>query len=267
MARARNIKPSFFQNEELGELSPIERLFFIGLWTVADYKGCVELRPKRLKVQILPYDDCDIEKIVINLDKSGVIRNYSVQGVRYIKIINFERHQNPHKNEREAGSDIPDISTESLCCNGNGSIEINPEQDGTDPADSLFPITDSPFPIAETPNKEKRQTATRLPTDWQPDQEYLAFCRTARPDLDPHKVADSFRDYWISAPGTKGKKQDWMATWRNWVRNQRQERPQTLNFMDDRKNTLDQLTGRNKHGQRTEIDITAESSRVAGFLD
>ena len=114
---------------------------------------------------------------------------------------------------------------------------------------------------------EKKATATRLPTDWQPDHAYLSFCSSERPDLDPHKVADSFRDYWLGAPGAKGRKQDWMATWRNWVRNQRQERPQTLNYMDDRKNTLDQLTGRNRHGQHTEIDITAESTRVTGFLD
>lgn len=142
----------------------------------------------------------------------------------------------------------------------------------------IEPVQDASSVLAECNTEERRgeenrdrveqkATATRLPTDWMPDQSYLAFCRTERPDLDPHKLADSFRDYWISVPGAKGKKQDWMATWRNWVRNQRQERPQTINYMDDRKNTLDQLTGRNKHGQRTEIDITAESTRVAGFLD
>jgi hypothetical protein len=104
MARSRNIKPGFFQNEQLGELAPIERLAFIGMWTIADFKGCLEFRPKRLKVQLMPYDDCDFENIAINLDKSGLIRNYSVQGRRYIKIINFTRHQNPHKNERDAGA-------------------------------------------------------------------------------------------------------------------------------------------------------------------
>ncbi len=50
MARARNIKPGFFQNEELAELEPIDRLAFIALWTVCDYKGCLEYRPKRLKI-------------------------------------------------------------------------------------------------------------------------------------------------------------------------------------------------------------------------
>jgi hypothetical protein len=34
-------------------------------------------------------------------------------------------------------------------------------------------------------------------------------------------IADRFRDYWVSVPGGKGRKLDWAATWRNWVRNER----------------------------------------------
>jgi hypothetical protein len=109
MARARNIKPSFFQNEVLGEVDPLIRLFFIGLWTVADYKGCLEFRPKRLKAQILPYDDFDIEKAVNILTEDGFIRAYFIQEKSYLKITNFEKHQSPHKNEREQGSEIPDF--------------------------------------------------------------------------------------------------------------------------------------------------------------
>ena len=147
MARARNIKPQFFTNDELSELPPLARLLFIGLWTIADFKGCFEYKPKRLKVQLLPYDDCDIEQLVSALDKSGFISIYSVQGQRYIKVINFSKHQNPHKNEREGGSAIPDISLSDEKKPENSdnlqNIEINREQDGTDRADSLNLIPDS----------------------------------------------------------------------------------------------------------------------------
>ena len=47
MARSRNIKPAFFENELLGELPPLDRLSFIAMWTIADFKGCFEYRPKR----------------------------------------------------------------------------------------------------------------------------------------------------------------------------------------------------------------------------
>ena len=87
MARARNIKPGFFQNEELAELAPIDRLAFIALWTVCDYKGCLEYRPKRLKIQLLPYDDIDIEKTIKNLESMGFVQVYQVNNENYIKII------------------------------------------------------------------------------------------------------------------------------------------------------------------------------------
>lgn len=49
MARARNIKPAFFMNDELAEIDPLGRLLFIGLWTIADREGRLEDRPARHK--------------------------------------------------------------------------------------------------------------------------------------------------------------------------------------------------------------------------
>ncbi|QPF33237.1 hypothetical protein H0S56_06245 [Acinetobacter lwoffii] len=170
MARARNIKPAFFTNDELSELSPLARLLFIGLWTIADYKGCFEYKPKRLKVQLLPYDDCDIEQLVSALDKSRFISIYSVQGQTYGKVLNFNKHQNPHKNEKEKGSDIPDIELRddvdginSIQNNGLENIENNHDKNGTahdqnetDPADSLNLIPDSLNPDSLNLNTENR---------------------------------------------------------------------------------------------------------------
>lgn len=64
-------------------------------------------------------------------------------------------------------------------------------------------------------------TATRLPPDWQPSDTDLDFCHRERPDLDPLHVASRFRDYWVGVGGAKGRKVDWPATWRNWVRNEK----------------------------------------------
>lgn len=143
MARARNIKPSFFQNDALGELPALARLLFIGMWTISDFKGCLEFRPKRIKAQLLPYDDCDVEELTINLDKSGFVSIYSVTGSKYIKIINFEKHQNPHKNEKESGSEIPDITKKDNEINDLTEDGTTRDKNGTDRADSLFLIPDS----------------------------------------------------------------------------------------------------------------------------
>lgn len=107
MARTRNIKPGFFTNEYLSELSPLARLLFIGLWCYADREGRLEDRPKRLKVDILPYDDCDIDELLNALANSPdkFILRYEVDGKRYIQIANFLKHQNPHI--KEPASTIP----------------------------------------------------------------------------------------------------------------------------------------------------------------
>ena len=181
MARARNIKPSFFANDELSELEPLARILFIGMWTITDFKGCFEYKPKRLKVQILPYDDCNIEQLVSDLDKCGFISIYSVLGQHYIKVINFGKHQNPHKNERESGSYIPDISPSDEKKPENSdhlrNIEINREQDGTAPADSLNLIPDSlnadsknTHTLSENENSEIEPAESQ---NWQPDSEIL----------------------------------------------------------------------------------------------
>ena len=68
--------------------------------------------------------------------------------------------------------------------------------------------------------KSRDATATRLPSDWKPDEVSLAFCQAERPDLQVESVAARFRDYWTGVPGTKGRKLDWPATWRNWVRSE-----------------------------------------------
>lgn len=167
MARARNIKPAFFNNDLLAEIEPLGRLFFIGLWTISDYRGCLEWRPKRLKAQLLPYDNCDVDNIGINLDKSGFIRFYSVQGQTFAKIVNFDKHQNPHKNEKSKGSDIPSFEEKYAVTQSekgvrikSDNIAINPDNNGSDPADSLLLIPDSPILIPETLCKDKDLSPT-----------------------------------------------------------------------------------------------------------
>ena len=68
MARIRTIKPEFFLDDELAELPMVARMLFVGLWTIADCEGRMEDRPKRIKAQILPFDDCDIDGALQSLN-------------------------------------------------------------------------------------------------------------------------------------------------------------------------------------------------------
>lgn len=105
MARARNIKPGFFTNDGLVELPFEVRLLFIGLWTLADREGRLEDRPKRIRMEIFPGDDVDVDEALWLLQHAGFIVRYEVDGARYLEVVNFSKHQNPHP--REAASTIP----------------------------------------------------------------------------------------------------------------------------------------------------------------
>ncbi len=59
MARTRQISPKFFKHEDLCALSPLHRLLFEGMWCEADREGRLEDRPRRLKAEILPFDNCN----------------------------------------------------------------------------------------------------------------------------------------------------------------------------------------------------------------
>ena len=107
MARARNIKPSFFTNEYLVELDPIYRLMFVGLWTLADREGRIENRPKKIKMELFPADNIDISKGLNELSKAGFILLYNCYETDVIQINNFTKHQSPHGLEKD--SDLPDV--------------------------------------------------------------------------------------------------------------------------------------------------------------
>jgi hypothetical protein len=108
MARIRYIKPGFFDNEDLAECSPLARLLAIGLPCWADRRGRIEDRPKRLKKQILGFDDCDVDSLLDELDAHGYIQRYGDESGRYIQILGFLRHQRPHFKERESELPAPD---------------------------------------------------------------------------------------------------------------------------------------------------------------
>lgn len=173
MARARNIKPGFFTNDLLAELSPLCRLLFIGLWTLADREGRLEDRPKRIKAELLPYDDCNADLMLSELDKAGFVLRYDVDGSRYIQIVNFEKHQNPHVKEQESTIPAP-------CKHSASTVQEQeiPERATLIP-DSLLLIPDSPIhnPASGADAPKPRREKSKLDSDVGFDELWRAYPR------------------------------------------------------------------------------------------
>lgn len=105
MPRARLIKPQFFLDRVIVKLSAYARLLFIGLWTLADREGRVRDEPEIIKVQLLPFDDCEIESLLLELVAGNLISRYESKGLQILQIRSFTKHQHCHV--REPASILP----------------------------------------------------------------------------------------------------------------------------------------------------------------
>lgn len=68
-------------------------------------------------------------------------------------------------------------------------------------------------------------TGHRLPDGWMPPQPVVAQMRSDHPHVDLKSEHEKFVDYWRAQPGAKGRKVDWPATWRNWIRRAAEQAP------------------------------------------
>lgn len=178
MARARNIKPAFFDNEVLGDLSFETRLMFIGLWTLADREGRLEDRPKRIRIRVFPFDDVDADKMLQALHESGFILRYTGDDENpYIQILKFTEHQTPHCKEKASTIPAP--------CKVGASTSVAPP-------DSLIPdslIPDSPSRGGKPPKTNTRHAPSSLPKpDFLENQvwnDYRSFRSSKKAKLTP----------------------------------------------------------------------------------
>lgn len=118
--------------------------------------------------------------------------------------------QKARKPDASVTDTVTDTVTESKGREGNRREQ---EREEDLPCNSEQP----PGPDKSGARAEPRaDRGSRLPTDWSPSTEDRAFA--AAEGIDPDREAGSFRDYWTSKPGAAGRKSNWSATWRNWVR-------------------------------------------------
>ncbi|MFE4328701.1 hypothetical protein ACFRQM_04380 [Streptomyces sp. NPDC056831] len=96
MARIRTIKPEFFTSLTIADLTPEQRLTFIGLWTHVDDEGrCVD-DARLIKAAVWPLDDrtaADVEGDLRALTESSLIARYTLTRKSYITVTGWSEHQ------------------------------------------------------------------------------------------------------------------------------------------------------------------------------
>lgn len=98
MPRIRSIKPEFWEDETIGQLTPQARLLFIASWNLADDEGLLRWTPAYLKASVFMYDVVSVAKIrdfMAELQDAGLVFAYrggkTRQELAYI--VHFRRHQ------------------------------------------------------------------------------------------------------------------------------------------------------------------------------
>lgn len=106
-------------------------------------------------------------------------------------------------------------------CEGGGGADCTPPMQ---PAAHHEPQPENHSQLNHNPRKR----GTRLSPIWTPTEDDVVMAaRFGLVGAALDREIDTFRDYWVAQPGQKGIKLDWAATWRNWVRRGRTERPTT----------------------------------------
>jgi hypothetical protein len=83
-----------------------------------------------------------------------------------------------------------------------------------------------------------RKRGTRIPEPFIVTREMRDWAATETPTVDVDAATRKFVDYWRAKSGRDATKQDWTATWRNWLRNDHDRTPQHKPSKDERALTV-----------------------------
>lgn len=159
MARIRSTHPGQWTAGDFLECSPLARLLALALRNVADDHGIFRWKPKTIKAECLPADNCEIDSLLGELVANRQVQKYAIQGKDYGIILDFTQWQRPKKpkylhpvppefststepvpNEEETGSEIPPQRKEE------GGIDSEVVTHARAPAKSL--ISEEAFKVA-----------------------------------------------------------------------------------------------------------------------
>jgi len=145
-----------------------------------------------------------------------------------LSLPHFDRHNGKTaKNRATTAKRVASFKNRTGKSNDEGNAKVTPEPLPKEEKRREEKIEDQKIitPQAASPattEKKSRKTGCRLPDDWRPTQEYVDEAMALNPDYTREwfsATAHKFRDYWVAKTGQDATKANWLATWRNWVRN------------------------------------------------
>lgn len=215
----RLLKEGIVDSSAIDALSAEEEVFFYRLLVVADDYGRMDARLAILKSRCFPLKEHPkmlekIESYLLSFVSQELVECYQVDGKPYLQILKWEqrirskeKYPSPENADKEIIRQTIDSELQTNVSVGMGLGLGLGKGKGKGLGNGV---------LASKP--------TRFSKDAILEDEWFNFCKKERPDLDPHKVFEEFKDYWISK-AKDNTKLDWLATWRGWVRRQNAQKP------------------------------------------
>jgi hypothetical protein len=97
VARIRSTHPGQWTAGDFLECSPLARLLALALRNGADDNGIFRWKPKTIKAECLPADNCDIDQLLLELVTNHQVTKYTLEGKEYGLIVDFTQWQRPKK--------------------------------------------------------------------------------------------------------------------------------------------------------------------------
>ncbi|WP_239442683.1 DnaT-like ssDNA-binding domain-containing protein [Providencia rettgeri] len=224
MARIRTIKPTFWTDEDMADISEAACLLAIGLLNYADDEGYFNANPKLIKAAVFPIRETSgsIPVLLQELSNCGYISLFSAQdGKRYGLINNFTKHQVVNK---KTPSKIKELNLlPENYGSDTGGLPLGKEGKG-----NIKPLSNAREDNFQSdPNANNSILNGRVPAGgfgvndkfvmyhgWEPDQDFTQkaayWGAILKEPLQPHELAE-FITYW-GAEGKAKTHEQWELT-------------------------------------------------------
>ena len=95
--RIRSLKPEFWTDPDIGDLTDRAKLLFLATWNHADDNGVLMWNPRLARTMAFTYTDIpddELASIMQELLDGNFLHNYTPEsGGSYAQVVNFARHQ------------------------------------------------------------------------------------------------------------------------------------------------------------------------------
>lgn len=211
-------EPAAYLSDVQGLTTKEHAVYSVVIDLLYAHAGTIRNDPKFISGWISDMGSSAVRKSLASLDANPRIT---------LTITEDEISQKRAKTEAKTKENLRETASKSGKIGGEKSAELRRQNNKNNGLTIAHPSTKIQPDKTRLDKTLKRDTkvspkkrATRLPDDWVLSKEYGAWALDNGFNESQIRLeAEKFRDYWIGVGGQKGTKRDWLATWRNWMRN------------------------------------------------